>query len=77
MAVALTAFGVAFRTGVMAVFNYTTLRFDPPIGYGLPEAAIVGYYVPATSLFNATLALYTIPIAYFIAMIIKRNFRYA
>jgi riboflavin transporter FmnP len=76
MVIAYTALGVAFRTGIMSVFNYVTLRFDAPVGYGLPEAAIVSYYVPATSLFNATLALYTIPIGFFIAMVIKRNFRH-
>jgi riboflavin transporter FmnP len=76
MAVAYTALGIAFRTGVMAVVNYSTLRFDPPIGYSLPQAAIVSYWVPVTSIFNATLALYTIPLGYFIAEVIRRNFRH-
>jgi riboflavin transporter FmnP len=77
MATAYTALGIAFRVGVMAVINYTTLRYPPPIGYSLEEVAIVGYWVPVTSVFNATLALYTIPLGYFIATVIRRNFRHA
>ncbi len=77
MAVAYTALGMAFRSAFMALVNYTTLRFDAPIGYGLTEGAIVGYFLPATTIFNATLALYTIPLGYLIAETVKRNFRHA
>ncbi len=77
LAVAYTAFGVTLRTAVMAVINYLTLRYPPPVGYSLTELSIVGYYVPATSLFNATLALYTIPLGYLIATAIKGSFRHA
>ncbi len=41
--------GIAFRVAIMAVVNYTTLRFDAPIGYGLTEGAIVGYFLPVTA----------------------------
>ena len=77
LATAYTALGIAFRSGFMAIVNYTTLRYPPPVGYSLPEAAIVSYWVPVTTIFNATLALYTIPLGYFIATAIKRNFRHA
>jgi riboflavin transporter FmnP len=77
MAIAYTAMGIAFRVAIMAAINYSTLRFDAPIGYGLTEGAIVGYFLPVTSIFNATLALYTIPLGYFIAEVVKRNFRHA
>ena len=77
LAVAYTALGVVFRTIVMALVNYITLRYDPPIGFSLKEPVIVGYYVPVTSIFNSTLALYTIPLAYFVAQVIKRNLRHA
>jgi riboflavin transporter FmnP len=76
MAIAYTALGIAFRVGIMTVLNYVTLRYEPPIGYALAEAAIVNYYVPVTSIFNGTLPLYTIPLGYFIAEVIKRNFRH-
>jgi riboflavin transporter FmnP len=77
MAIAYTALGIAFRAGIMALVNYTTLRYPPPVGYSLSEASIVAYWVPVTTIFNATLALYTIPLGYFIATTIKRNFRHA
>ena len=76
LGIAFTAFGVAMRTGVMSLFNYVTLRFEPPIGYALQEPAILGYYLPATSIFNATLAMYTIPLAYLIAVVVKRNLKH-
>jgi riboflavin transporter FmnP len=77
LAAVYTAFGVVFRTAVMGAFNYFTLQLPPPVGYALPQAAVVSYYLPATSIFNATLALYTIPLGYFIALVIKRNLRHA
>ena len=61
-----TAFGVTFRTVVMVLVNYSVLRFPPPIGFSLPEPAILAY-VPALAFFNATLALYTILISYSIS----------
>ena len=76
MAIAYTALGVAFRAGIMGILNYVVLRFDSPIGYGLTEGAILGYFLPVTTIFNATLALYTIPLGYFIAEVVKRNFRH-
>ena len=76
MAIAYTALGVAFRAGIMGALNYVVLRYPMPIGYGLGEASIVGYFLPVTTIFNATLALYTIPLGYFIAEVVKRNFRH-
>jgi hypothetical protein len=73
---AYTAFGIAFRAGIMAIVNYVTLRFDPPVGFGLAEPAILGYYLPVTTIFNASLALYTIPLGYLIAVVIKRNIKH-
>jgi len=61
-----TAAGVALRAGFMALLNYALLRFAPPVGYSLPEEAIVAM-VPLVVLFNVTLALYTIPIGYSVA----------
>ena len=69
-----TAFGVAFRTAVMILVNYSALRFPPPLGFSLPELVIVGY-VPLIAFFNATLALYTIPLSYSLAQVVARNVR--
>ena len=77
LATAYTAFGITFRVVFMAVVNYLTLPYPPPVGFSLPQPIVTDYYVPVTSIFNATLALYTIPLGYFIAVIIKRNLRHA
>ncbi len=77
LAAAYTGFGIALRTIVMGAFNYATLQLPPPVGYSLPQPVVVSYYVPASAIFNATLALYTIPLGYFIAVVIKRNLRHA
>jgi riboflavin transporter FmnP len=61
-----TAFGVAFRTVVMVLVNYSVLGFPPPVGFSYPEPVILGL-VPVLAFFNATLALYTIPISYSIS----------
>ncbi len=67
---AATLLGIVFRVAVMSLVNYTVLRFDPPIGYSLPEPVILGS-LPLIGLFNATLALYTIPIGFLIASVVK------
>jgi riboflavin transporter FmnP len=70
-----TAFGVAFRTMIMILVNYSVLRFPPPVGFSIDEGAIVGFYVPVIAFFNATLALYTIPISYSLAKTLTRIVR--
>lgn len=61
-----TIFGIILRVGIMTIVNWAFLRFSWPIGYGLPEEAIL-VLLPPIGLFNATLALYTIPLGHFIA----------
>jgi riboflavin transporter FmnP len=61
-----TALGIIARVGIMTIVNWVGLRYPYPIGYGLPEAAIIPM-LPLIGFFNATLALYTIPLGYFIA----------
>jgi riboflavin transporter FmnP len=69
-----TAIGIIFRVGIMSVVNYSVLRYPPPIGYSTPEAAIIAS-LPLIGLFNATLALYTIPIGHVIANAIRTNLK--
>lgn len=69
-----TTFGVAFRTVFMTFMNYSLLGLPSPVGYSLPEGVILGY-IPLIAVFNATLALYTIPIGYSFAKIITSNIR--
>jgi len=72
MAALYTAFGVAFRTVAMVLVNYSVLRYPPPVGFGYSEQAILGL-VPVLAFFNATLALYTIPISYSISKTLART----
>jgi riboflavin transporter FmnP len=67
-----TIFGVSFRTACMSFVNYLVLGLPPPFGYSLPNAVVIGY-LPLIAVFNATLALYTIPIGYSLARIVESN----
>jgi riboflavin transporter FmnP len=72
-----TAMGIIFRVSFMSVLLYFALPQPPPIGFanfGFDQAATI-LYLPAAAFFNATLALYTIPIGYFIAKTVKKNLR--
>ncbi|MBO3802753.1 MAG: hypothetical protein JTT11_02595 [Candidatus Brockarchaeota archaeon] len=69
---ALTAFGVVARVAVMTFFNWACLPQSPPIGFGMPMAVVVAA-LPVIGFFNATLALYTIPLAYFIAKAVRSS----
>jgi riboflavin transporter FmnP len=65
-----TASGIIFRVAIMALVNWAFLRFPPPVGFNFPEEAVIAS-LPVIALFNATLALYTIPIGYAIAKTVK------
>jgi riboflavin transporter FmnP len=70
VAALMTASGVILRTAFMAFVNYVCLRFPPPVGYGLPEAAVIAS-IPFIVIFNLTLALYTIPLGYSVTKAVK------
>jgi riboflavin transporter FmnP len=67
-----TASGMISRTIFMNIVNYSLLRFPPPIGYGFDEPTILAT-LPLVTIFNLTLALYTIPIGYSLARIIESS----
>jgi len=69
-----TAMGILTRVAAMSVVLYLALPQNPPIGFGFPLASTIAY-LPFAAFFNATLALYTIPIGYFIARTVKKNLR--
>ncbi len=69
-----TAMGIALRVAIMSAVNYTVLRYNYPLGYGMTEPLILGS-LPFIALFNATLALYTVPLGYVIANAIKANLK--
>ncbi len=72
-----TAFGITFRVVFMSILLYFALPQPYPIGFqsfGF-DRALTNAYLPFAAFFNATLALYTIPIAYIIARTIKKSLR--
>jgi riboflavin transporter FmnP len=61
-----TSFGIVARTAAMSLVNYVVLRYPSPVGFSLPEPSIL-IDIPLIVVFNATLALYTVPIGYSVA----------
>jgi riboflavin transporter FmnP len=61
-----TGMGILTRVAAMSVVLYFALPLSSPIGYSYPLSATIAY-LPFAAFFNATLALYTIPIGYLIA----------
>ncbi len=68
---AATAMGILTRVAAMSVLLYFALPQTPPIGFSFPIEVTIAY-LPLAALFNATLALYTIPIGFFIAKRVKK-----
>jgi riboflavin transporter FmnP len=69
-----TAMGTLFRVGGMTLVNWACLPFPPPVGFGLPTVVVMAS-LPIIGFFNATIALYTIPVGYFLARIVKPSMK--
>lgn len=74
-AAASTILGIILRVAVMTVVNYITLQQPYPIGFDLEEMAVLVTYLPATALFNGTVALYSVPMGEFIANVVKSRLK--
>jgi riboflavin transporter FmnP len=61
-----TVLGMTTRAAIMSVILYFALPQSPPIGFYFDQTTIL-WYLPFAAVFNATLALYTIPIGFLIA----------
>ena len=61
-----TALGSIARVGVMTIVNLVFLQYPYPIGLSMSAEAITAM-LPVIALYNATLALYTIPLGYFVS----------
>ncbi len=69
-----TVFGILTRVVFMTVILYFALPQPAPIGYasyGFDQTATI-LYLPFAAIFNATLALYTIPIGFLIAYRVQK-----
>jgi riboflavin transporter FmnP len=75
IAAASTILGIVLRVVVMTAVNYVTLQQPYPIGFELEEMAVLVTYLPATALFNGTVALYTVPMGEFIANVVKSRLK--
>jgi riboflavin transporter FmnP len=69
-----TAVGILSRVGVMSLVNWAFLRYPYPVGFDIPEGALI-VMLPAIGLFNATLALYTIPMGYILARAVSHGIK--
>jgi len=65
-----TALGIVLRVGIMTIMNWSLLRYPPPVGYSMPEGALIAI-LPIIGFFNFTLALYTVPFGHFLARVVS------
>ena len=73
-----TAAGAALRTAVMTVVNGIVLPLPYPVGFGsglfpITQADVPGLLVPI-GVFNFTIALYTVPLAYTLARAVESRY---
>ena len=74
----LTFFGTLSRAVISTILDYAILyHFLMPliIGQNIPETYILSTIVPGIILFNVTVSLYTVPLSYFIAKKVNKNFK--
>jgi riboflavin transporter FmnP len=69
-----TALGIIIRVLVTTVVNYFAIQQPYPIGFSFTQPAALAF-LPLSALFNATVALYTIPISIAIAIPIASRFK--
>ena len=65
-----TTLGTIIRVIVMTVINWVVLPYPPPIGFSIPSDVALTL-LPLIGFFNATLALYTIPLGVILAKSVK------
>ena len=82
LSVSATVLGIISRVAITSVVNYFLIAQPSPVGFGsffsfagLSGQAGVLAFLPFSALFNATIALYTIPIGLIVAIAINSSFR--
>ncbi len=65
---------IFFRTLIMAFVNFTLMPLPFPLGLSMPLPAVLAF-MPFVAIFNITEPLYVVPIAFFVAKAIARNFQ--
>jgi len=69
-----TTLGILFRVAFMTIVNWVFLPFPPPVGFSMPAEVTIAW-LPLIGVFNATLALFTIPVGYILARIVSSSLR--
>jgi riboflavin transporter FmnP len=67
-----TGLAILVRTAVMSFVNYVLLPFPAPLGFQIPEKGVLAV-LPLIAFFNATLALYTVPLGYATVKAVSRR----
>ena len=75
ISISATTLGITMRVLVTTVINYFALQQPFPVGFSFTQPAALAF-LPLSALFNATVALYTIPIAIAIAIPITSRFKF-
>ncbi len=70
-----TALGALSRTAVMTVVNAAVVTLPPPIGYAIPVSLLAETLI-LTGIFNLTVTLYTVPLAYSARRILASRYRF-
>jgi len=73
--VASTTLGIILRVAVTSIVNYFAIQQPYPIGFSFKEIDALAFLVPG-AFFNATIALYTIPIAIAITVAITSRVKF-
>jgi riboflavin transporter FmnP len=74
ISISATALGIALRVIVTTPVNYFALQLPYPFGFGVNSGGALAM-LPLIAFFNATVALYTIPIALAVAIAILSRFK--
>lgn len=82
LSISMTTLGIISRVAITTVTNYFFITLPSPIGFGsffpfgnaTGQAAVIAF-LPFSALFNATQALFTIPIALVVAIAIVSRFK--
>ncbi len=69
-----TTIGIALRIISMSIVNYFALPQGPPFGFNAGEPYVISI-LPLLALFNGTVVLYTIPLAYGIVKTVQKSTR--
>jgi len=70
-----TALGILLRIVITTPTNYVALQLPYPFGFGLNSSGAIAL-LPLIAVFNATVALYTIPVALAITVALISRFRF-